>query len=269
MSYTFYKILSTDNIGYSLTNINANYSNLQNMIVDVTLDYQNKWQPIIDFYNQNIDKLKSNLTLIQNNSAQWFDFRTNVRNLSSDWLQTFTIFYPKILQAPFSQNAGYVAQVLEWLNTNYPVQNITNKTTIYAENQKAIIYIYTYNKETQINNTTELSDQTTCVVTNSRVCIECTTTASGTVRCNQGSYNCNWTGTCQSCVTSDCEYADDDKTSYLNIRDNKHTADSKVIADVSMFFSNRSENTTITAIVCKVVDCNWQFSNYLTGQNVP
>jgi len=268
MSYTFYKILSTDNIGYSLTAINANYSNLQNMVMDITLDYQNKWQPIINFYNQNTDDLKANLTLIQNNSAYWIDFRTNVRNLSSDWLQTFTIFYPNILKAPFSQNVGYVSQILQFLNANYPVQNLTNNTTIYAENQEAIVYVYTYNQETQINNTTELTDQTTCNVVNSQVCVECTSSSSGTVHCNQGTYNCAWSTKCQSCATSDCQYIDDNVTSYINITNNSHSANSEVIADVSMFFSNRSENTTITAIVCRVVDCQWQFSKYLTGQNI-
>ena len=292
MSYNFYNIKNTETIGDSLTSANLNYINLQNWLSEMQNQYDNNWKPIVDFYNTHITDYKNTLSLVNQFSSNWEDFATTIENNSAKWLQPITIFYPYILDAPYSES--YTKTINSWLNLNYPVLNN------YIENQKFIINVYTEtagsDSYTQINNRETLTDYTVCYTDSFKLCANCKTVAFGPIITCNGGYSCPAEWNCQKCINVNCLYvkppyipleesflattglyyipADDGTTNnntlkQIHVSDvetlSSHFAKGQIQADISMTYQDKWESDIITSLVFKVKNCEWQFDKYITS----
>jgi hypothetical protein len=258
MSYTFYKILTSEVIGNSLSSINLNYYNLNNWVNDVQLNYENKIKPLMDFYNTYINDMESTISLVNELSSSWNDFKTTVQSNSSFWIQPVSIIYPKIFPFPFVDN--YLKVITSWVNEKYPTQNTSAGITNYIENETIIVNVYTYQETVKIDSKEYKSDVVTCYTNNGTVCADCATYWWGSVNCHQGTFNCNHTVNCKNCVGSNCSYT----LPYYNIRGSGIVyADSKIDANVNMYFKDRWEDENIKSISFKVVDCKWVFDKFI------
>jgi hypothetical protein len=258
MNYTFYNILTSEVIGNSLSSINLNYSNLNDWANNIQLNYENALKPLMDFYNAYITDMKDTLSLVSETSSSWNDFKTTVQSNSSYWVQPLSIIYPKIFTYPFIDS--YLTEITSWVNEQYPTQNTSLGTTNYIENESIIVNVYTYREEVKINSNTYLTDFVTCYSINSTICADCKTTFWGLVGCHQGLFNCSHTVNCKSCASSQCSYT----RPFYNIRGSGTVyADSKIDAQVAMYFKDRWEHEDIKSISFKVVDCKWTFDKFI------
>jgi hypothetical protein len=266
MNYTFFNISTSVNVGDSLSTINANYSGLNAWVSEKQNDYGTYWNPIIDFYNQNIDYIKNALTLVNNNSAIWNDFRTVVQTNSAFWLAPkFTIYYPTIIDGSKVTIQGSVNNIAKWLNENFSIQNKDGSVN-YVEGQNAIVYAYVQSKNKQINYSATLLDQTTCKASSQTSCATCYKTSNDIVECNQTTVACNYQTSCQTCVTGNCHYEDTPTTSFIVDPKDNTKAISEIKVKLSMKYTDANE--TLYGIVFKVANCQWVYHNYLQGQPI-
>jgi len=258
------KISEYDCIGNSLSTINLNYSRLNTWANDIQLKYDNKIKVLLDFYNENIQSINEALTLIGANSAALVSFKTTVQNTSAYWLQPFNVFYPEVLPYPYNNN--YNTEISKWLNITYPVQDTINLVTNYVEGENIIVSVHTYIEQVKIDFTKYDSRVTTCYTQNGKVCANCSTYfGGGPVNCHQGTFYCGYTVTCPKCATSSCNYKDP----FYNVRGTVGEgltvyADSKIDANIRMYFKDRWEYEKIKTLQFKVVDCSWTFDKFIS-----
>lgn len=298
MSYTFYNILTSDYIGDSLSAVNLNYLNLSNWVNDIQNDYQNNLKPVIDYYNQNIEKLTNIISIVNEFGYNWFDFQNTVQSNSSKWLQPITVFYPNIL--PYSTQNSYINEITNWVNATYPV-NLN-----YVENQKIIVHVYNNQSSTWLEEDL-ITDYTICQTSDVGVCVTCNTVAYGPdISCASSSHPCPDTWSCSTCKSFDCYYVSppyipleesflattdlkyippdqgykngiydpkkaiptDDKLQQIWVSNitvlSSHIAKGQIQADVNMNWIDIWESDTISTYVFVVNNCQWVFSNFLT-----
>jgi hypothetical protein len=224
----------------------------------VQINYENALKPLMDFYNTYINDMTNTISLVSNTSSDWNIFRTTVQNNSSFWVQPLSIIYPKIFAYPFVDS--YLDEITSWLNINYLTQNTTKGTTNYVENESIIINVYTYRESVKIDSNDYLSDTVNCYTPLGTICSDCKTTYYGLVPCSNGRFDCQYDKTCKACDKTNCSYT----LPYYNVKGvGTVYADSKIDANVSMYFKDRWEFENIKSISFKVVDCKWVFDKFI------
>jgi hypothetical protein len=264
-------IYSSDNIAQSLSAINNNYSTLHLWVSAFDQQYQQIWQPVIDYYNNYSESLQNSLTLAQSFSSNWNDFQTTVESNSAKWLQPFTIFYPTLIQDTVTDND--VLLVKAWLDKYFPIRN-NDGSLNYVEDQRIIVncYTYSYDNDNSIDIFDEPYSYARCRTSSGTIYAHCQTIITGgTINCNQASYYCNTTYNTYPSKRVNCWYS----SPYLydiapygspiinNVYDiNKTTARGQIQAKITMKFLDRKENT-IQPLSFKVYDCEWNYTGGL------
>jgi hypothetical protein len=263
MSYTFYNILSSDSIGDSLTYVNANYSNLNNWVLDVQNDYNSFLSPLVELYKNNYDQFLGFVNFAQQYQNDITNFITTVDSNSSIWLQPIFTFYPILLEFPFKTNN--LNDIVNWLNVYYPiVDNNGNKN--FIQNQQIIIYCYTFIFNQQLNIEEIKTITTTCTTDNPKICVSCSETIPpASVVCSQGTFYCGLTWSCLTCATSDCNFLNPPYYDIKKLPSKSVQAKSSIQGVINASYNDRREIDDITMISFKVIDCNWTFDKFITA----
>jgi hypothetical protein len=269
MIYDITLINPNQTIGDSLIDINKNYTNLSNWVIDVQKTYNTKYLSVYNFYVKYADKMDLTLSLIQTLSAQWRSFQTTVETNSSKWLQPITIYYPDLIVLPFTNSSINI--IKNWLVTNFPIKNSNSSDVNYVEGQQFIINAHTYKIENKINNASfKLFDYTLCYTSNKTIYVYCSDLwANTTVHCSNGNASCGYSRNCSKSAASDCHYT---SPYYRNLADenpisgapNTTQGYSKIEATVRANFTDRIENSFIRSLSFKVLDCDWVFDKFIT-----
>jgi len=265
-------ILLSEQIADTIDVVNKNYTTLQLWASAIQQEYDNNWQPILDYYNQYAVSLQEASTLAQTFSADWDDFQTIVETNSAKWLQPFTIFYPSLILNNVTDDT--VTTIIDWLRQYFPIRNADNSLN-YVEGQKLIVncYIYTYNNV--INIADEPYSYAICETSSGTVYAHCETKTTGpTIVCGQGSvYSCDQTLVTNPSKHVDCWYTSpyvydvapygspitDTAFSYA-----KQRTRGQIKTNITMNYTDQNE-TGIETLVFKVYDCDWQYNG---GVNV-
>ena len=256
------KILSADVISDSIEISNENYHTIYLGLSSVQQYYSDIFVPIIGFYNEYSNQLKDAYSIYEQASGNWDDFLTTVKLNSSKWLQPFTLFYPDIVQEPFTDSS--VETITHWIKKYYPIQN-EDGTINYVENQKLIINCYTYIQGTEIDLVDSPHSYCKCKTHSGDVSLHCQTVITGGwIHCNQGTYNCDQVLDCYPQSTIDCWY----ETPFLHsdFSDIKNGAPistkqeviSQIKANITMKFDERYEYD-IKTLFFTVQDCDWVY----------
>lgn len=258
MPYTFTNIPSSYSIGNSLSSVNENYLNLDKWTTDISLSAQQLWEPLLSFYNANKTEWEQVVSLTQQYSAKWLNTTTIVENNSAKWTQPISIFYPEIFPNPFTSEN--LLSATNFLNTTFPVGDPkkVNKPN-YIEGQTFIIYCYTYTlNQNVINSQTTLRDSTICSTNPRDVCLTCTNIYTGVAPCNGGNFYCS-TGpnSCVRCASIGCRYTNPPYSG------SGSSVSAAIQANVYTQYSERFENTNVTAIMFIVQNCEWRFLRFL------
>jgi hypothetical protein len=268
MNYTFSQILSSSAIGDSLSDINTNYSNLNDWVNDIQYSYNNEIIPVIGFFFDNLNYIQDSLTFIQSNSANLNTLTTLVFSNSAKWLNPITAFYPEILSNTLTQST-YLEMVGTWLNANYPVNNSNTIVPNYVQNQQAVVYLHRYTERVN-NNSSIQTASTICKTKNDKIVANCVTYSTGIVHCNQTTFNCNDTKTkkpfifkCAIPQDSNCSFDSPYISKIVQGLDMQATGYIK--ANVGINYVDRQELQDMITMSFKVVDCNWVFDKFLVA----
>jgi len=259
-AYSFFTILSTDNIGDSLNNLNSNYSTLDSWVADFQQNYENVWSSIVSFYTTHLKDMDDTISFTQNYSGNVIDMVNTIENNYSKWsAPPMTRIYPEILPAPFNQDS--ITKITKWMNDTFSVQNTETSTSNYFQNQTAIVSCYVY-RIFQNNSSDTQSRTTTCTTADSVVYIDCSTTWSGTVYCHQGKFGCGYTSNCTNKSNLICSFKD---SPYALENSSGTVATSKITADINYTYSDRYEDNSIKTLLFTVLDCNWVFTKFIVS----
>ena len=259
-----------ENIADSLSAINTNYSTLQAWVTSVENQYNGDWQNVISYYSKYGQSLLDTLSLVQSASGEWDAFQTLVESNSASWLQPFTIFYPTIIQSPFTQSD--IDGINAWIRKYFPIKN-ADGTLNYVENQQFVVNCYTYALSSQINVNDTAYSYSECSTTSGTIYAHCVSVVTGgTVVCTNATYNCNMTINCNPSLHVDCWY----NSPYLldippygePIPDSEvfnatdQYARGQIMANLTMNFNDRRE-TKVAAFRFLVSDCDWVYGGVL------
>lgn len=271
MIYTFKRIEPTETIGDSLSTVNQNYNTLSKWIADIQTLYDTTFLPLYDFYIKYANRMDETLTTIQSVSSEWRSFQTTVQVNSAKWLQPFSIWYPNLLPAPFTDAS--LTTVKSWLDLTFPVKN-PNGSVNYVDGQEFLVSCHTYRIEQKINALISLIDYTRCTTANTTIYAYCSDTwRPQSIVCKAGGFNCAWSRSCRVGATSNCYYLTPYYTRFndtipigtTNPNADKTFGYGKIEATVTAKYTDRYENTAIRTISFRVVDCNWTFNRYVTA----
>jgi hypothetical protein len=291
MSYTISQILTSDTIGDSLSSINLNYSNLDQLVYNIQLSAQNFWIPATNIYNDINQQLQTYKSTIQSTIQNWSSMVTTIQMNSSKWIKPLVVFYPSVLSAKELDQNGNILQnsynnVQNWLNIHYPIiGNETFKQTTFAlsaipksirsvnpllsslfllssnyqnpfyiENQNAYVYILTRNSE-NLNTVDSLKATGQCSVKGTQnTCIRCKTEFSGYVYCDNGNFTCDGNSfLCTQCKQLPCVFPQTSSSTF--------NPDFKIFLNV--LYTDEYENKKISCIKFKVQNCQWQYISQL------
>jgi hypothetical protein len=256
------EIFKEDTITNTINVCNSNYYNIYLGLSSAQQYYTDIFIPIIEFYNEYSNQLKEAYTIYEQASGSWDDFLTKVQSNSAKWLQPFTLFYPDILQEPFTDNS--VETINNWVKKYYPITN-EDGTINYVENQKLIVNCYTYVQGTEVDIIDSPYSYCKCKTQSGNISLHCQTIITGGwIHCNQGSYNCQQTLDCYPQSTIDCWY----ETPFLHTDfspigvdeaiSSKQDVVSKIKANITMKFNERYEYD-IKTLFFEIQDCDWVY----------
>jgi len=289
--YNFTAIGLSSTIGDSLPLVNQNYEFLDQWTANIQLSATQYWQPLIDLYNRHLTDWNQSLTLAQQNSAIWTSVSTTVESFSAAWLTPLSLFYPQI----YPQNTDLATvknTITAWLNQNFPVSNAFTSAPYYVENQKAIVYNYNYYIANIVNEKQTIVDQTTCSTQDGVSVINCRSDLTGTAFCSNGDVACDGNGSqCAHNESVSCSFnagpyivgqgyktvvvprdpirtIDDDGNTVLTAQSPitttvygnlSNTGQSYIQANISTYFVNQSETTSLNYFKFIVKDCQWVY----------
>ena len=228
-------------------------------------NYSNFLKPIVDFYDQYYNQLQTAIQIYNDNNGDWSDFYSTVNTVSSQWLQPFTIFYPILLQDPFTTDD--IININDWVREYFPIKN-TDETLNYVQGQKIIVNCYTYTIDPQINIFDQPESYCDCQTQSKDISVSCQSLRTGgLVICENGNHDCNFSINCSVACPANCYYL----TPYLDQYGIKIAPDNtkvelsigKIQANISMKFTDRYESS-IQTMIFEVYDCDWQY----TGSNI-
>jgi len=275
--YLISTILPADNIVDSLCAINLNYSMLHTGLSSIDLIYNSAIQPIIDFYNQYASDLKQSYTLYVNSFDKWTNYISTVQTNSAKWLQPFTIYYPTLIEDPFSDDD--INNINIWIRKYFPVKN-PDGTLNYVEGQKFLVNCYTYSYVSPdgfSNGVLRDSPYSYCICNtySGGIYLHCQTNiGGGWVACENAVYNCTKTIDCYPSQNVDCWYTTPylhsdgtiitDTSNTFNKNDPKQSVRSQINANITMQFTDRRE-TSIKTLQFVISNCDWSYteSTYL------
>lgn len=238
---------------------NYNYKIIDDLLSNLESTFNNKYQPIIDYYNLYYTVLNQGVDLDKNNSQKWQNFRTIVQSNSSSWLQPLTIIYPKINITSFSNS--YVQEITDWINAKFPVIDPVTNELLFVENQQAIITCYLGKNPYATNKNIYLMDETTCVTSNPVICAACSTSFSGGVKCHQGFFNCAYNSGCSTCKQATCGYT---FPPYISI--DSTSAYGRIEAYVTISYQDLYEDPTCYNLMFIVNGCKWVYNTLMAPQ---
>jgi hypothetical protein len=225
--------------------------------------YQNT-NVIVDYFNENAKLLFNSVKNFELNANKWQDFLTTVYSNSARWLKPMTVFYPKLIREPFTDEN--LLEILNWIKKFYPIRTTQDGSLNYVENQKFIVSCYLYDYSQNINILDQPYAYTKCVTQSGLISLHCQTLITGGwIHCHQGSYNCNRTINCYPSLNVDCWY----ETPYLKIDGSpintndpvsvKQVVRSQIQSNLIMNYIDRRE-TKIKTLIFKVENCDWVYS---------
>jgi hypothetical protein len=263
-------IQSSEQIADTIDAINNNYSTLQLWASAIQQEYDIRWQPVINYYNQYIVSLNNSSLLAQTLSADWDIFQTTVETNSAKWLQPFTIFYPTLILDNVTDDT--IITIIDWLRQYFPIRNSDNSLN-YVEGQKLIVNCYIYSYSDTINIVDEPYSYAKCQTRSGTIYAHCKTVISGgTIYCGQGSYSCAKTIETNPSKHVDCWFSSPyvyDVAPYGSpITDTafstaKQNSRGQIKTNITMNYTDQNE-TGIETLVFKVYDCDWQYNGGLS-----
>lgn len=295
--------LSTVNTNYLnldvwTQNITLSANTIWEPLIDFYKFYENDWNNAITLVREYSAKWIEYTSLVETNSARWLEPITifypglfpqpfTPENLISvqEFLESkFPIYsgpgeYPGVygrfinLPPESAVTTDYIDTDQDFIDDRYQLypgapannQNVPpfNAKPNYVENQKAIIYAYTYSIDANIiNDNSLLSDHTICTTNPRQVCVSCATYLRGSGPCGWGWFRCPAGITCRTCKSANCFYA---VPPYAPIPGTTTRVRGFISANTSMKYTEQKESTDIIAVVFKVVDCNWIFDKFITA----
>jgi hypothetical protein len=259
---TLINILSSDYISDTITNINTNYATIHLSLSGIEEQYGRIFSPILNYCNKYVKDIYDSYNLYMSNSAYYNDFITNVQSNSANWLQPFTIFYPNLIQTPYTDDDVNV--INEWIRKYFPIKNSDN-TLNYVEGQKFIVSFYTYTYGEPFHIIDQPYSYNNCSTANGTIYLHCKTIITGgQVVCNQGSYNCNTTINCYPSQNVECWYTspylhtDGTQISNNDPLSTRQSVIGKIQANIIMNYTERKENQ-LNSIIFTVSDCDWAY----------
>jgi hypothetical protein len=263
-------IQPSEQIADTISYINNNYSTLQLWASALQQEYDNRWQPVIDYYNLYAVELNEASLLAETLSANWDNFQTIVETNSAKWLQVSTIFYPiLILNSITDEN---VISITDWVRQYFPIRKADNSLN-FVEGQTLIVNCYTYAYSDTINIVDEPYSYAKCETRSGIVYAHCKTIVSGgPIYCGGGAvYRCNLTLEDNPSKNVSCWYTSPyvyDVDPYgspitdTTFTSDKQTARGQIKTNISMNYTDQNETEVVT-LVFKVNDCNWQYNGGL------
>jgi hypothetical protein len=260
-------IESTEQIADTIDAINNNYYTLQLWASAIQQEYDIRWQPIINYYNQYAASLTDTFSLAQTLSSDWDNFQTIVESNSAKWLQPFTIFYPTLILNNVTDDT--ITTIIDWLRQYFPIKNNDN-TLNYVEGQILIVNCYTYSYSDTINIKDEPYSYAKCNTTSGTIYAKCQTKISGApIHCGSGAvYTCDLTLVTNPSKHVDCWFSSPylyDIGSYgspitdTDFSTSKQNVKGQIKTNINMDYTDQNE-TGIETLVFKVYDCDWQYN---------
>jgi hypothetical protein len=265
-------ILSSDSIVDTLDAINTNYSMLHLGVSTIEMSYNKKLQPIIDFYNLYASGLHESLTLYTESYNKWSQYVTTVQGNSAKWLQPFSIYYPTLIQDPFTDDD--INTINNWIRKYFPIKN-KDGTLNYVEGQKFLVNCFTYDYVSPDGFSNGILTDSPysyceCNTYSGGVYLHCQTLiGGGWVACSNATYYCNKTIDCYPSQNVDCWYTTPythldgtiitDTGNEFNKNDPKQKVRSQINANITMEFTDRRE-TSIKTLLFVVSNCDWAYT---------
>jgi len=246
-------LIPSDYIGNSLSSINLNFEKLDNFVYQQTLTSQNLFTGLIDFYNAQKSNWDSMVTLFSESSAKWNSLTSLVNTNSSNWINPI-VYISATIENNSSITQAKKLEIAQTFKNLYPVT--VNNIPAYIENQTAIIYYYTYENQSPINDNFLIqSNYAFCRSEASKfVCKSCQAKAPGYNYCHGYRTPCSSCAkTCYRCGVFNCVYPETG-ASYV---------DRYLQAAVNFNFIDRYEKN-LNAMIYKVKNCEWVFDRNLT-----
>ena len=253
MNITLTNILSSDCIGNSLSSLNINFQKVDTFLYYMNLSAYQLFLPLMDFWGLHKDSLNSLITTVQQNSAKWESLVSLVSLNSAKWITPIVYIHPIIQEFPISANSlNYVVSAFKNL---YPILPPVSGNPHFIENQKAILYYYTYTtKDLIYDNFIRDSSYAYCVSEGVKTAsIWCQDSSGGTAACMGSQQSCN--GCAQGCsvsVTVACNYPETGTS----------TTNRFIRAKIYNIFSDRYEKE-LKSLVYTVKNCEWVFERNL------
>lgn len=250
-------IPSTDFIGNTLSSMNLNYSNMEYWTNSIITSSQKFYEPLVNFYLFYGDFWKDSINFAYSIDApnRLSSFYTNVETNSSLWIDPFVFFYPQINLSNTLNKQNSVTNVVNWMNEKFPVLTSNNSNPNYIEKTVAIVYVMFYTENTRVpRETVVIEQQVPCSTNDVTVTVTCRQYYSGNVSCGASSNVC---GEISPRVCSNT------KTATCNFENNLKSITRKGIANIDIFFNDRSEDSLIQTIKLVVKNCTWQFEKLL------
>ena len=253
MNITLTNILSSDCIGNSLSSLNDNFQRADTFLYYMNLSAYQLFEPLMNFWVLNKDSLKSLITTVQQNSAKWESLISLVSINSSKWINPVVYIHPVMQSFPITPvSLSYIVSSFKKL---YPILPSLSGNPYFVENQKAILYYYTYATKDPINDNFIInSNYANCVSEGVKsASIWCQDSSGGTTSCDGDDASCS--GCARSCsvgVTVSCIYPET-KTARTN---------RFIRAKINNVFLDRYEKE-LRSLVYTVKNCEWVFERNL------
>ena len=258
MTSSLYMITTSSSIGNTLSALNENSHNLDELISSIQLSAQNFWIPMAQYYNERKEFLKEATKEIALNFPRWQTASTTFETNSAKWIMPITVFYPYTQELNI---ALYNPDVLKtrfknWLDVYYPVFRKTSPLPYYVEGQMIVVYSFNLEDSPTINNGFSLGDSTVCTTAPVTVCAYCSQCFTSYVPCQQGTFWCDGRGCsyCHRCGSLSCNFSKTNATSKA----------SYIRANMYVNLKNSHEKSEMNAYVFIVKDCQWVFERTLT-----
>lgn len=289
-----------ETIGDSLSSINLNFLNLEKETLSISYSAQNYWNKVYEYYVTFGSYIKEITTLYQNVSAQLSNNATLVERNSAAWIKPITIFYPSIFDTQ-KTNTEIQDILLKWVKNNFPVfptdqvlytnlntgnvEFIKNKNPAYVENQKLIVYTYTWFSTPEVLDIQNLSDYTTCSTQDAEAYLECSSRWYGGTYCGTNTWvpcdsqtefvcykpfklSCNFTSPPYEDNQTFSKTIDFRKNilffsrianrNYRDVAVQRKTSKSFIRASIETYHVDRYEDS-VKALVFTIKDCNWVY----------
>lgn len=256
MNLNLTPILSSEDIGNSLSSINLNFLEIDNFTYSLNLSAFVLFEPLMNFYVNHKDEFKSLITTVQTFSANWDTVKNLVSTNSAKWIKPIVYIHPAPLSFP-----AYLSSVnllLSSFNSIYPILNVDLSPPNYVENQKAFIYYYTQSIKDVLNEnfTVNSAEVAHCVAEDSRTgCVTCRNhVGRSSTSCRGEQQSCGGCAgsSCQSCATVFCRYPET-RTN----RTNRY-----IQATINSSFQDVYERE-LKGMVYVVKNCSWTFERNL------